>query len=514
MKKDKLPKIVTMYLPQYHKTKENDEWWGDGFTDWMTVKGANRLFDEHIQPVIPYGEYYYDLSKKSTFIWQVEQMKKYGVYGQCFYHYYFENGKLVLNQPVENLLKWKEINMPFCFCWANESWIRSWESATEGNVWTHKYENENKSDGVLLNQDYGYEEDWIKHYNYLQQFFLDDRYIKIDGKPVFIIYKPDKIDCFSEMIALWRQLAQGDGFKDLFIIGTNSVRQDITEVVDANYYHEPLRTNRIISLRERGMNYPVLNSYDTVWNVILSNKMCEEKTFYGGFVGYDDTPRHNTKGTVIWGANPDKFEFYLANLIARNVTAGNEIVFINAWNEWGEGMHLEPDTIYAFKYLEAIPKAINDADSYIDRYRFMEKYGLSGYADEMKKRVDILRQNRRLFELWMCCREHNINILAPLAESNVNKMVIYGCGTTCKHLIEDVKASKIKVEYGIDRKKITEDFGFPIITIEEVETTDVDVVVVAVLQDDRQVVNMLMKYGFSNVISIKELISNAYECCN
>ena len=129
-------KVIAMYLPQFHKVKENDEWWGDGFTDWVSARQAVPLFDDHYQPHIPQNRNYYDLTDKKTILWQAELMKKYGVDGVCMYHYWFKDGRKILEKPAENLLQWKDVNMPYCFCWANETWARSW-SNIKGNVWSN-----------------------------------------------------------------------------------------------------------------------------------------------------------------------------------------------------------------------------------------------------------------------------------------------------------------------------------------------------------------------------------------
>lgn len=137
---DKVPKAIAMYLPQFHNVKENNMWWGEGFTDWRAMECAKPLFDGHKQPKCPLNNYKYDLMDKKTMQWQADLMHKYHVYGLCFYHYWFKEGKKILEKPAENLLKWKDIDMPFCFCWANESWVRSWSKLNNQNVWASQFE--------------------------------------------------------------------------------------------------------------------------------------------------------------------------------------------------------------------------------------------------------------------------------------------------------------------------------------------------------------------------------------
>ena len=209
-------KALAIYLPQFHEVKENNEWWGRGFTEWTAVKSNEPYFENQRQPRVPYGENYYDLMNKETFEHQAELIKKYGIYGFCFYHYYFKDNKKILEKPVEKLLEWQDINIPFCFNWASESWVRSW-SKIYGNVWGEKCENKDIKIGkeILLQEYYGEEEAWKEHFNYLLPFFKDRRYIKKDGKPVFIFYNANRIICLSEMIEYWNKLAIENGFEGM-----------------------------------------------------------------------------------------------------------------------------------------------------------------------------------------------------------------------------------------------------------------------------------------------------------
>ena len=173
-------KTIAMFLPQFHRVKENDEWWGEGYTDWMAVKNAQKLFDEHYQPREPLQENYYDLLDKKTFEWQAGLMHKYDIDGLCFYHYYFKDGKKILEKPAENLLQWKDVDMPFCFCWDNTPWARTWSTIGEKAIWSDKYEKkyDQEGNGILLEQSYGGEKEWREHFQYLLPFFKDNRYLK------------------------------------------------------------------------------------------------------------------------------------------------------------------------------------------------------------------------------------------------------------------------------------------------------------------------------------------------
>ena len=163
-------KIISMYLPQFHRVKENDEWWGEGFTEWTAAKQAHPLFENHYQPHIPLNQNYYDLLDKKTMQWQADLMKKYGIDGQCIYHYWFKNGRQILERPAENLLHWTDIDMPFFFCWANESWARTWSHLRNRTPWSTELEPKQKAgdNGVLLEQQYGEEKERVFLYRVRQ----------------------------------------------------------------------------------------------------------------------------------------------------------------------------------------------------------------------------------------------------------------------------------------------------------------------------------------------------------
>ena len=189
-------RVIAMYLPQFHRVKENDEWWGEGFTDWDAAKNAKPLYERHYQPHIPLNKNYYDLLKKETLQWQADLMKKYGIDGMCFYHYWFKEGKRILEKPAEILLENKDIDMPFCFCWANESWAKTWKAIPGANIWTideTKNEGDDTKPVFLLEQEYGGCREWEEHFMYLLPFFRDKRYVRINNRPVFQFYHTSQV---------------------------------------------------------------------------------------------------------------------------------------------------------------------------------------------------------------------------------------------------------------------------------------------------------------------------------
>ena len=201
-------KMIAFYLPQFHSIPENDRAWGKGFTEWTNIKKAVPLFEGHNQPRIPLNENYYNLLDSKTQVWQSELALKYGVYGFCYYHYWFKNGKKLLEKPLENMLQNKDIKIPFCISWANENWSKRWDGGNQE---------------LIAEQDYGNEQDWEMHFEYLLNFFKDERYITLGGKPVFLIYKPGEIPCLSEMLNYFDLKAKENGLKGICFMIQNPI---------------------------------------------------------------------------------------------------------------------------------------------------------------------------------------------------------------------------------------------------------------------------------------------------
>lgn len=366
-------RIIAFYLPQFHSFKENDEWWGKGFTEWTNVKSAIPLYEGHYQPRIPLQGNYYNLLEDEVMIWQSKLAKRYGIYGFCYYHYWFD-GKILMQKPMENMLNNPNITLPFCISWANEDWTQAWVD---------------KSRKVLISQTYGKKDDWKKHYEYLRPFFKDDRYTKEDGKPLFIIYRPELIKVLREMLEYWNELAIQDGFNgicfayqfknfnhmkskdgDLFQYGIEYQpvfsRKDYKKTIGfAKQYARNLIAARLKwkSKKENIICY----DYDKAWENILSTEPRDDKMIPGAFVDWDNTPRHKNRGSVYLNVTPEKFRKYLSNQIrrARDVYH-KDMLFLFAWNEWGEGGYLEPDEKYHYSMLEAVKDALIETGEYIE----------------------------------------------------------------------------------------------------------------------------------------------------
>ena len=357
--------MIAFYLPQFHTFPENDEWWGKGFTEWVNVKKSKPLFKGHNQPRTPYKENYYDLSLQGVLEDQMDMARNYGIYGFCYYHYWF-NGRLLMEKPLERMLGIKD-KIPFCFCWANEPWTRAWDGLTGQ---------------VIMPQEYGEEEDWEKHFNYLLPFFMDDKYIKVDNCPMFVIYNTIDIVKADEMLQYMDKRCRESGFKGLYTVEEYNTKQRSASTASSKAIldFEPMYTvkygrtvterikDKLIAKLHNAIHHQdlLIYSYDKVWKAILNreltkqdNHMESKKRYLGGFVDWDNSPRRGDRALIIKGANPEKFGRYMKKQVERCIYSGSEYLFINAWNEWAESTYLEPDEKNGYAYLEKI-KQINN----------------------------------------------------------------------------------------------------------------------------------------------------------
>lgn len=375
-------KIISFYLPQFHSIPENDRWWGKGFTEWTNVRKAKPLFPGHDQPRVPLdGEY--NLLEDAVKIRQAQMAKEYGVFGFCYYHYWFKDGRQLLEKPAEQMLANKDVDLPFCFCWANENWSKNWDGGNRE---------------VIMEQDYGGLADWERHFQYLLPFFRDERYITVDGKPLFVIYKPEQIIDIYQMAAYWRKRASEEGLPGLCLAfqfptyyADMYYREDI---FDYRIEFEPVYSRNAAAMQKPGTAGKVrllrrmmgenavsayrkmgrskmraqaprpqslgMFFYDEAWEQILAQPW-DERFLPGGFVDWDNTPR-NKHGVLYAGFSLERFELYMKRLVSRARKENKPMLFLNAWNEWGEGAFLEPDEHYGYGKLEAVKRALEQDD--------------------------------------------------------------------------------------------------------------------------------------------------------
>ncbi len=362
------PKIFAAYLPQYHETEENNRFWGDGFTDWVSVKKAKPLFAGHMQPKVPLNRNYYDLSDCAEIVKQVHMARQYGIDGFNIYHYWFENGHKALYKPAEALLKNKDIDIEFFFTWDNSSWKRTWSNVV-GNDWVVEEDNTKKDlSEYLLKMDYGKENDWKEHFEYLLPFFRDERYLKIDNKPVFMFFTNIEIETLKKMVAFWENLAKENGFEGIYV-ATQKGPFFAHKNFDAEFYYQPHHAGwaKENALKNRIRKLWFLNhkkklrkySYDSVYKkVIAESRHAMLGNILGAFVAYDDTPRRGNNGTILVGDSPEKFCKYFEEIYKIARARQDNLLLLTAWNEWGEGTFLEPDESHGYRYLESIRSVV------------------------------------------------------------------------------------------------------------------------------------------------------------
>lgn len=499
-------KVYAFYLPQYHRVLSNDIWWGEGFTEWTSAKKAKPLYSNHYQPHEPLDDNYYNLLDKETMVWQSQLMHQYGVDGMCFYHYWFSKDEMVLEKPAENLLAWKEVNMPFFFAWANESWLNKW-SNHEGIQWSIDSIQKKTKSQIIYLQQYKREE-WKEHFDYLLQFFLDDRYIKIEGKPLFIIYRLNNIPCLEEMLRFWNECAIESGFSGIYVIGQGSMFRKYG--VDVLMTHEPSSVVRWIK-PIKGTQSPKRYSYDEAWEKILDGRYVEEKKMvYTALTSYDTTPRYGDTGVVYEGAVPEKFENYLTQLLAKNEASGVDMTLINAWNEWGEGMHLEPDKRDRYGWLEALRNAKDNYKKYVDDYKRKnikiegDEYILGVHETKMQTYFDT-------FNKWMSIREYGKNATEYLKSKNINNILIYGSGFLADHFLWECRKDRINVCGIIDESANYSMDNIPVYRIQD-NLPEADAIVVAAFFHMHDIVVLIRQYNKDiNIYSLDELVSLA-EC--
>ncbi|RWC14094.1 MAG: glycosyl hydrolase [Mesorhizobium sp.] len=344
-------KLIAFYLPQYHRIPENSEWWGNGFTEWTNVARAKPNFEGHHQPHIPRDLGYYDLSHPDTMREQAELAKLYGVHGFCFYHYWF-SGRRVLEKPVNNFLN-SDIEINFCLCWANENWTRTWD----GN-----------SKSILLEQLYA-DGDAEAFIDSLIDSFRDRRYINISGEPLLVVYRAKDIPDPKRWFKIWRERVQDRGFPGLHIAVVDFYDISTPDEVGADSLVE-FPPHKFNGPQSHPSIFPTITNPDFAGGIVDYAKVIAQsanrsapsfKLFRGIMPGWDNTARRQNTPTIVVNACPDLYGAwlsYLRDFTRRTASDASErLIFINAWNEWGEGCYLEPDQRWGYAYLEQTLKS-------------------------------------------------------------------------------------------------------------------------------------------------------------
>ncbi len=347
-------KILSYYLPQFHPTPENDEWHGKEFTEWTKVRASNPLFEGHYQQHIPHKDSgYYLLDHPGILRLQADQMRKAGVYGQVFYHYWF-GGRLILEEPAQMLLSNKDIPMPFCFCWANENWTKRWDG--------------NESE-ILLGQNYS-PEDAEAFIRYLIPFFKDERYIKVNDRPVLYVYRPSHIETAREYVAIWRTICKDAGLAEPYVVGVLTRGATDPQEFDMDAGVERVlhdwTAGAVPEMKDELNQYVPMDgsvlSYPKVAEFYSSQMEPRKFTYMRSIVPmWDNTPRYNNSGIMLHGGTPLVFQQWLEqsiNYSRQFLPEPERFIVVNAWNEWAEGAHLEPDTKHGYAYLNSVGRAL------------------------------------------------------------------------------------------------------------------------------------------------------------
>ncbi|RYD51974.1 MAG: lipopolysaccharide biosynthesis protein [Sphingobacteriales bacterium] len=356
-------KPLAFYLPQYHPIPENDAWWGKGFTEWTNVTKATPLFNGHRQPRLPADLGYYDLRLAEAREQQAALAKTYGIYGFIYYHYWFGHGKQVIERPLNEVVASGTPDFPFCICWANQTWSGIWHGAP------------NK---VLMKQEYPGEADLRNHFEYLLKAFNDPRYIRVAGKPLFMIYDASDLPDPLQMTQALQALAREAGLPGLYLMASN-VQDDDWDAKAAgfdakvsNAFNRSLHStisHPTLQTRVRNKLRRIIGSQKATALRRLDHKTLVERMDYRQSTvptypivvpNWDNTPRSGLRGLVLEGSTPALFKEQLTKAIASLKAASfpENFLFIKSWNEWAEGNYLEPDTVDGHAYLEAVREVV------------------------------------------------------------------------------------------------------------------------------------------------------------
>ena len=363
MPMEKMARLIAFYLPQFHPIPENDLWHGAGFTEWTNVAKAKPLFRGHYQPNIPADLGFYDLRVSETREAQAKLAREYGIEGFCYWHYWFGNGKRLLERPFNEVLSSGKPDFPFCLGWANDSWSGIWYGTP---------------DRLLIEQTYPGSEDHEAHFYALLDAFRDKRYMTVDGKLIFLINSPTRLPECDAFTAQWRTLAVREGLKGFHFIGSEVKCPEVygcdATVADSPYvFLKPRMCERLINKATR-----LLKAFGIKYNIFLKNRVLmvrkykdlmtflaqeqlSENEYPLVIPNWDNTPRSGRNGLVVQGSSPELFKTMLLTAldkIGQKEEQEQRIIFVKSWNEWAEGNYLEPDLKYGHRYLNVIKECI------------------------------------------------------------------------------------------------------------------------------------------------------------
>ena len=374
-------RVIAYYLPQYHPVPENDKFWGKGFTEWTNVAKAKPLFRGHYQPQIPADLGFYDLRLSEVREAQADLAREAGIEGFCYWHYWFGNGKKVLDMPFNEVLKLGRPDFPFCLGWANHSWTtKTWE---KGKSFT--------SETMIFEQLYPGDEDYTAHFYDVLPAFRDHRYITVEGKPLFVIFDPDAFKDATHFMELWNELAKKNGLKGVYFVGRCDALPEMS--LKSIRKIDQLTKPRYENMLKRG--YDGINSVTLKYAEFKATGVLHKavhsfmRKYFGGWVldkykygdimkhfitpedymdriypqlipRRDRSPRSGRKAMIYYNSTPELFEIAAENAVkcVEKRDMDHRLIFLNAWNEWGEGAYMEPDIRYGKKYIETLRKVL------------------------------------------------------------------------------------------------------------------------------------------------------------
>ena len=361
-------RVIAFYLPQFHPFKENDEWWGKGFTDWTNVGKAKPLFRGHYQPRVPADLGYYDLRLPIIREQQAEMAREAGVEGFMYWHYWFGNGKTLLSEIFDDVLKSGKPDFPFCLGWANHSWTRrTWNSSAQ-----------NHKDLDLMIQEYPGDKDIEEHFYNVLPAFKDHRYITVDGKPIFIIYAPLSMPDCTHFIEMWRNLAKKENLNGIHFVGlAGGWEKDFKKTLDlgfdaliiGNQWNAQTKVNHGyvgMMLKTKLRKYfPQIAPLDTYpYKKIIKNLFGEwekhENCYPQIIPNWDRSPRGGRRAVIYTGSTPQLFKEHVEDAVrlVENKESEHRLIFLRSWNEWAEGNYVEPDLKFGHGYLDVLKDSI------------------------------------------------------------------------------------------------------------------------------------------------------------
>jgi hypothetical protein len=520
-------RLIAFYLPQFHPIQDNDEWWWKGYTEWDAVSSAKPLFKGHQQPCLPGELGFYDLRVQETREAQAQMARKHGIEAFCYWHYWFAGGKRIMEKPFEAVLASGEPDFPFCLAWANHSWYRK---------------EEGKPDTLLIEQTYPGMEEHKEHFDFLSKAFHDPRYFKVNGKPLFYIFRPLDIPDAPKVIELWRSLAEKSGLAGLFLVGEN-LSQEKAEFcgLDAISYafhreignHLPQNNlkRRIGAYFRAWKKQPEIYEYSDAMQLFIRPQAGKLPEYPSIIPRWDSTPRLGCRGLVLKNATPRLVAHHIKEALEHvsDYPSQEKILFVKSWNEWSEGNHLEPDKIHGDIYLKTLKNAVCSDSKRIEAFklpntpkgesrlkRFLNwrlwtdqktksrpypilkrEFKLIKKNKEANKKInehiqtigEVRSENRCLREnIARLIEAHTARVLRNLQKKNISRIAIFGAGFHTKWLLDLMtreKAPEVKIILD-DNPQTKEINGVAVFKTNETDLKNLDVDVILLSSDVHQ----------------------------